>query len=49
MWPKTAKFANDGEMMDSWQTSLVIKRKIMKPSKRLVICKQGVADMRLEA
>ena len=42
MWPKTAKFENEAQRMDSWQTSLVVKKKIFKPSKRLVICKQGV-------
>ena len=42
MWPKTAKFDNQQQRLQSWQTDLVIKRKIFKPSKRLIFCEQEV-------
>lgn len=42
MWPKTANFRDEEDRLQSWQTSLVIKKKIFKPSKRIVVCQQGV-------
>ena len=45
MWPKTANFTSEEDRMQSWQTSLVIKKKIFKPSKRIVVCQQGVQDL----
>ena len=45
MWPKTAHFTNEQDQMESWQTSLVIKRKIFEPSKRLIQCKMGADQM----
>ena len=46
MFIKTAKFKNDKERMESWQTDLVIQRKILRPSKRLIVCKQGVDNIK---
>ena len=31
--------------MDSWQATSVIKQKVFNPSKRLVICEQGIEDL----
>ena len=42
MWPKTAKFDNETQRLESWQTTTVIKNKIYGPSKRLIICEEGV-------
>ena len=42
MWPKTAKFKNEDDRLQSWQTTSVIKAKVYSPSKRLIICEQGV-------
>jgi len=44
MWPITAKFADECQRLESWQTSLVIKRKIVEPSKRLINCQKN-ADL----
>ena len=38
MFPSFAKFKDDKERMESWQTDLVIKKKILRPSKRLIVC-----------
>ena len=48
MFIKTAKFKNEKERMESWQTDLVIQRKILRPSKRLIVCKQGVDNIKRE-
>lgn len=45
MWPKTAKFENEAQRMQSWQTTSVIKQKIFNPSKRLIICQQGCEEL----
>ena len=42
MWPKTAKFVTNEDRMQSWQTDLLIKRQIFTPSKRLLVCEQGI-------
>ena len=45
MWPKTANFENEKQMLKSWQTTSVINKKVYKPSKRLIVCQQGVNDL----
>ena len=45
MWPKTAKFVTNEERMQSWQTDLLIKRQIFTPSKRLLVCEQGINEV----
>ena len=48
MWPKTAKFDNEAQRLDSWQTTAVIKSKIYGPSKRLIICEEAVQHLSAE-
>ena len=48
MWPKTAKFADETQRLESWQTTTVIKNKIYGPSKRLIICEEGVQHLSAE-
>ena len=38
MWPKTANFENEKQMLKSWQTTSVINKRVYKPSKRLIVC-----------
>ena len=45
MWPVTAHFTDENHRMESWQTSLVIKRKIFDPQKRLIQRKKGADHM----
>ena len=42
MWPKTAKFKNEAERFESWHTTAVINKKIYGPSKKLILCEEGV-------
>ena len=48
MWPKTAKFQNETQQMESWQTSLVIQRVILDPSMRLINCQRGADILQSE-
>jgi len=48
MWPKTARFANHAQCMESVRTSFVIKKKIFTPSKRLILCQQGIQSLNIE-
>lgn len=48
MWPKTAKFETEAQRLDSWQTTAVIKQKIYGPSRRLIICEEGVQRLSAE-
>ena len=48
MWPSTAHFIDEQHRMNHWQTDLVIKRKILDPSKRLIDCKKEADKMQKE-
>ena len=45
MWPKTAHFSSEAQRLESWQTSLVIKRQIFDPAKRLARCELGIQKL----
>lgn len=48
MWPKTAHFESELDRLESWQATSVIKQKIFNPSKRLILCQQGVEKLMKE-